>query len=222
LTPTPSLRLQFGDMLRVVGTEEAIKLAEEKIGNSLHALNETQFVPFFFGISLGVALGTLPLRIPGLPQPLKLGLAGGPLIVAILVGRLGRVGRLIWHMPRNANMAFREFGIALFFASVGLMAGPTFFSTVWSRNGLLWLIAGTCVTIIPLLTVGLIARIAFKMNYVKLSGFLAGSMTDPPALAFANGVCQSEAPSVAYATVYPLTTLLRIMSAQILAVVLCG
>jgi putative transport protein len=222
LTAVPTVRLQFGDFVQLVGPADAVQRAAERLGNSLKALNETHFVPLFAGISLGVGLGTLPINVPGLPQPLRLGLAGGPLVVAILVGRLGRIGRLVWHMPRNANLAFREFGIALFFASVGLMAGPKFFASVFSTDGLQWLIAGACVTILPLLSVGIAARVIFKMNYVDLSGFLSGSMTDPPALAFANGVCQSEAPAVAYATVYPLTTLLRIMCAQILAVVLCG
>jgi putative transport protein len=222
LTAAPTLRLRFGDVLHVVGPTEAIDLAAKEIGNSLEALNETHFVPFFAGISVGIALGTLPIACPGLPQPLRLGLAGGPLIVAIIVGRLGRVGRLVWHMPRNANMAFRELGIALFFASVGLLAGPTFFAAAFSMVGIQWLLVGVCVTIAPLLAVGLFARKVLATNFVVLSGLLAGSMTDPPALAFSNGVCRSEAPAVAYATVYPLTMLLRIMSAQALTVLLCG
>jgi putative transport protein len=153
---------------------------------------------------------------------LKFGLAGGPLIVAIVVGRLGQLGRLVWHMPRNANQAFRELGIALFFASVGLLAGPTFFSAACSIAGVKWLLAGACVTVVPLLVVGVFARRTFSLNYVELSGLLAGSMTDPPALAFAGGLCRSESPAVAYATVYPLTMLLRIMAAQAMAVILCG
>jgi putative transport protein len=222
IAAVPTLRLQFGDVLLVVGPEEAIDRIAVRLGNSLQALNETHFVPLFAGISLGIALGTLPIPFPGLPQPLRLGLAAGPLIVAILVGRLGQIGRLVWHMPRNANLAFREFGIALFFASVGLMAGPTFFSTAFSTAGLLWLVTGVCVTVGPLLAAGIVARKMFSMNYVDLAGLLAGSMTDPPALAFASGVCQTEAPAVAYATVYPLTMLLRIIAAQALAVMLCG
>jgi putative transport protein len=162
------------------------------------------------------------LAIPGLPQPLRLGLAGGPLIVAILVSRLGRIGPLVWHMPLNVNLAFREFGIALFFASVGLMAGPQFFATVFSTRGLEWAAAGLCVTVMPIMTVGIFALLAWRMNFVAVTGLLAGSMTDPPALAFATNMCGSEAPTVAYATVYPLTTLMRILTAQVLAVVLCG
>jgi putative transport protein len=216
------LRLRFGDVLQVVGPEQELNAAAAELGNSVHALNETQFVPLFAGIGVGILLGTLPIACPGLPQPLKFGLAGGPLIVAIIVGRLGRVGRLIWHMPRNANLAFRELGIALFFASVGLLAGPTFFSAACSIAGVKWLLAGACVTVVPLLLVGAVARSVLALNYVELSGLLAGSMTDPPALAFASGLCQSESPAVAYATVYPLTMLLRIMAAQAMAVALCG
>jgi putative transport protein len=222
MTALPALRLQFGDALQVVGPEDVIGQAAAYLGDSVHALNETHFVPLFAGIALGIALGTLPIAFPGLPQPLKLGLAGGPLIVAILVGARGRIGRLVWHVPRTASMALRELGIALFFAGVGLMAGPTFFSTAFSLTGILWVLAGACVTVVPLIVVGTFARTKFNLNFVELSGLLAGSMTDPPALAFANGICQSEAPAVAYATVYPLTMLLRIMVAQFLAVLLCG
>lgn len=219
---TPDVYLRFGDVLQVVGPQADIEHAEKVLGNSVQALNETHFVPLFAGIGVGILLGTFPIPIPGFPQPLKLGLAAGPLIVAILVGRLGRIGRLVWHMPRNANLAFRELGISLFFASVGLLAGPTFFSAVLSATGGLWLLSGLCVTVVPLLVVGVFARKVLAMNYVELSGLLAGSMTDPPALAFAGSVCRSESPAVAYAAVYPLTMLLRIMSAQILAVTLCG
>lgn len=222
MTALPGVRLRFGDVLQIVGPAAALDLAAERLGNSLRALNETQFVPFFAGVAAGIALGVLPMHIAGLPQPLRLGLAGGPLIVAIIVGRLGRVGRLVWHMPLVVNLAFREFGIALFFASVGLLAGPTFFTAAWSSTGALWALTGACVTVIPLLAIGFVARKWLRMNFVDLAGLLAGSMTDPPALAFANGICQSEAPAVAYATVYPLTMLLRIMVAQGLAVGLCG
>jgi putative transport protein len=222
MTAIAALRLQFGDMLQVVGPKNVIGEAASYLGDSVQALNETHFVPLFAGIFLGIALGMLPIAFPGLPQPLRLGLAGGPLIVAILLGRQGRIGRLVWHMPRNANMAFRELGIALFFAGVGLMAGPTFFATAFSLTGILWVVAGVAVTIAPLAAIGAFARAKLAMNFVELSGLLAGSMTDPPALAFANGICQSEAPAVAYATVYPLTMLLRIMVAQFLVVVLCG
>jgi putative transport protein len=220
MSAVPGLRLQFGDQVQIVGTEADLDKAAGVVGNSLKELNETHFIPFFIGITLGVALGTLPIAFPGLPQPIKLGLAGGPLIVALILGRVGRIGRQVWHMPVNTNLAFREFGIALFFAAVGLGAGAKFFSTVFSVTGLQWLLAGACVTVLPLLLVGIFARAILKMNFMDLSGLLAGSMTDPPALAFASNIACSDAPTVGYATVYPLTTLLRILSAQILAVIL--
>jgi len=220
LTAVPGLRLQFGDMVQVVGDEESLKRAEKVLGNSVKELNETHFIPLFIGILLGIVAGTMPIAFPGLPQPVRLGLAGGPLIVALVLGRFGRIGRLVCHMPVNANLAFREFGIALFFAAVGLAAGPKFFASVFSSSGLVWLGAGLCVTILPLLLAGLFARAALKMNFTVLSGLLAGSVTDPPALAFANNLAKSDAPTVAYATVYPLTTLMRIMTAQVLALTL--
>jgi len=220
LTAVPGLTLQFGDMLQLVGEEEGLKRAEKLLGNSVKELNETHFIPLFVGILLGIVIGTMPIAFPGLPQPVRLGLAGGPLIVALVLGRIGRIGRLVCHMPVNANLAFREFGIALFFAAVGLAAGPRFFASVFSANGLLWLGAGLCVTILPLLLAGLIARKVLKLNYAVLSGLLAGSVTDPPALAFATNIVRSDAPTVAYATVYPLTMLLRILCAQVLALIL--
>jgi putative transport protein len=220
MTAVPGLRLQFGDMLQIVGRDADIGKAATSLGNSVKELNETHFVPFFIGIALGIVLGTMPFAFPGLPQPIRLGLAGGPLIVALILGRVGRIGHQVWHMPMNTNLAFREFGIALFFAAVGLSAGPKFFATVFSATGLQWLIAGACVTVVPLVLVGVVARVVWKMNYLDLSGLLAGSMTDPPALAFASNIAGSDAPTVAYATVYPLTTLLRILSAQVLAIVL--
>lgn len=222
MTAVPGLALQFGDVLQVVGPLEAIRGSAQLLGNSLEALNQTHFVPLFAGISLGIVLGTLPIPCPGLSQPLRLGLAGGPLIVAIVLGRIGRVGRLVWHLPRSANLAFRELGIALFFAAVGLLAGPGFFTVATSQAGIEWLLVGIGVTVVPLVAVGLFARWAWGMNFVAITGLLAGSMTDPPALAFANSLTQSESPAVAYATVYPLTMLVRILTAQILALLLCG
>jgi len=220
MTAVPGLRLQFGDQMQIVGRKEDLDNAANAVGDSLKELNETHFIPFFIGIVLGIALGTMPIPFPGLPQPIRLGLAGGPLIVALILGRVGRIRRQVWHMPANTNLAFREFGIALFFAAVGLGAGAKFFATVFSANGLQWLLAGACVTVLPLLIAGIIGRLFWKMNFVDLSGMLAGSMTDPPALAFASNIAQSDAPTVAYATVYPLTTLMRILSAQILAICL--
>jgi putative transport protein len=220
MSAVPGLRLQFGDMLQIVGREQGLDQAAKVLGNSLKEMNETHFIPFFIGITLGIMLGTLPIVFPGIPQPVKLGLAGGPLIVALILGRVGRIRRQVWHMPVNTNLAFREFGIALFFAAVGLNAGGKFFETVFSTTGLQWLVAGVGVTVLPLLAVGIFARSVLKMNFMDLSGMLAGSMTDPPALAFASNIAGSDAPTVGYATVYPLTTLMRILSAQILAIVL--
>jgi len=220
MSAVPGLRLQFGDQVQIVGTPADLDKAASAVGNSLKELNETHFIPFFIGIVLGVALGTLPIAFPGLPQPIKLGLAGGPLIVALILGRMGRIGRQVWHMPVNTNLAFREFGIALFFAAVGLGAGAKFFATVFSATGIAWLLAGACVTVLPLLLMGILARAVLKLNFMDVSGLIAGSMTDPPALAFASNIADSDAPTVAYATVYPLTTLLRILSAQVLAIVL--
>jgi putative transport protein len=220
MSAVPGLRLRFGDILQIVGSDADLDKAAAALGNSLKELNETHFIPFFIGITLGIVLGTLPIAFPGLPQPLRLGLAGGPLIVALILSHVGSIRRQVWYMPVNTNLAFREFGIALFFAAVGLSAGAKFFTTVFSATGLQWLLAGVCVTVLPLLLVGIFARVALKMNFMDLSGLLAGSMTDPPALAFASNVANSDAPTVAYATVYPPTTLLRILSAQVLAIAL--
>jgi putative transport protein len=222
MTAIPSLRLQFGDALQVVGTEEQLLKAAELLGNSLKKLNETQFIPLFAGIFLGVILGSIPLMVPGLSNPLRLGLAGGPLIVALILGRIGHFRGMVWHMPLNANHAFREFGISLFFAALGLAAGDQFFAAVFSPRGLTWLAAGLVISLVPLLAVGIWSRAVEKMNFVTLSGLLAGGTTNPPALSFANNLCRSDAPSLAYATVYPLTTLLRILVAQSLVLLLCG
>jgi len=220
MTAVPSLRLQFGDQLLIVGHKEDLDKAANAVGNSLKELNATHFIPFFIGIALGIAVGTVPIAFPGLPQPVRLGLAGGPLIVALVLGRIGRIGRQVWHMPANTNLAFREFGIALFFAAVGLGAGANFFRIVFSSTGIYWLLAGLSVTVLPLLIVGIVGRSIVKLNFIDLSGLLAGSMTDPPALAFACNIAGSDAPTVSYATVYPLTTLLRVLAAQILALLL--
>ena len=220
MTAVPNLRLQFGDQLLIVGHEEDLDKAAKAVGNSLKELTATHFIPFFVGIVLGVALGSVPIAFPGIPQPVRLGLAGGPLIAALVLGRIGRIGPHVWHMPTNTNLAFREFGIALFFAAVGLGAGASFFHTVFSSTGIYWLLAGLSVTVLPLVSAGIIGRALLKLNFIDLSGLLAGSMTDPPALAFACNITGSDAPAVSYATVYPLTTLLRILAAQILAILL--
>lgn len=220
MTAVPNLRLQFGDQLLIVGHEEDLDKAANAVGNSLKELSATHFIPFFIGVVLGVALGTVPIVFPGVPQPVRLGLAGGPLIVALVLARIGRIGPHVWHMPTNTNLAFREFGIALFFAAVGLGAGASFFQAVFSSTGIYWLLAGLCVTVLPLLLIGIIGRAILNLNFIDLSGLLAGSMTDPPALAFACNIASSDSPTVSYATVYPLTTLLRILAAQILTILL--
>jgi putative transport protein len=220
MSAVPGLRLQFGDVLNLVGRDDDLDQASTALGNSLKELNETHFIPLFIGIFLGIALGTMPVAVPGLPHPVRLGLAGGPLIVALILGRVGRIGPLVCHMPISANLAFRDFGVALFFAAVGLDAGAKFFATVFSATGIKWLLAGACVTVVPLLVVGILARVVWKMNFMDLSGLLAGSTTNPPALAFATNIARSDAPTVAYATVYPLTMLLRVLSAQVLALTL--
>ena len=212
----PDIRLQFGDFLHVVGDATGLDAAARTLGNSLQALNTTQFIPVFIGLALGVLAGSLPIALPGLASPLKLGLAGGPLVIAILLSRLGKVGPLVWHMPANTNLAFRELGIALFLACVGLTAGPKFLATVLSRDGLIWAGAAVLVSMVPLLIAGLIGRRWLRLNYIDLCGLLTGSMTDPPALAFANSLVKSDAPSIAYATVYPATMLARILMAQAL------
>jgi putative transport protein len=222
MTAVPSLRLQFGDVLQIVGPEEQLSKAAELLGNSLKKLNETQFIPLFAGIFLGVLVGSIPLAVPGLSNPVRLGLAGGPLIVALALGRIGHIGGLVWHMPLNANHAFREFGISLFFAALGLAAGDQFFAAVFSPRGLTWLVAGLTISLVPLLAIGIWSRVVEKMNFVTLCGLLAGGTTNPPALNFATNLCHSDAPSLAYATVYPLTTLLRILVAQVLVLLLCG
>jgi putative transport protein len=222
MTAVPSLRLQFGDMLQVVGADKQLHKAADFLGNSLRKLNETQFIPLFAGIFLGVLIGSVPLVVPGLSNPLRLGLAGGPLVVALALGRLGHIGGLVWHMPLNANHAFREFGISLFFAALGLAAGDQFIVAVLSPRGLSWLLGGLVITLVPLLAVGIWSRAVENLNFVTLSGLLAGGTTNPPALSFANNLCGCEAPTLAYATVYPLATLLRILVAQVLALVLVG
>lgn len=221
MTAVADVRLQFGDRILVVGEEESLTKVSKVLGNSLKALDETHFIPLFLGIALGVLAGMLPLHLPGLPAPVQLGLAGGPLILAILLGRIGRIRQLVWHMPVNANLAFRELGITLFLACVGLKAGDHFFEMVFSETGLLWLSAAVFVTMVPLLAFGFFARLRLKLNFMTISGLIAGSMTDPPALAFANSLGKSDSPTVAYATVYPLTMLLRIVTAQALALWLC-
>lgn len=216
-TALPDLRLQFGDMLQLVGDEESLNTATNALGNAVHMLQETKFAAIFAGILLGVLLGLYPFRIEGLPAPVRLGLAGGPLVMAILLSHLGRLGPLVMHMPINANRALRELGIILFLANVGLLSGEKFMTTVFSMQGLQWVLLGLVVTMLPLLAVGFVARKWHRMNFMSLCGLLSGGMTDPPALAFATSMARCDSPAIAYAAVYPLTMLLRIVAAQIIA-----
>jgi len=213
--------LQFGDILNIVGKEEDIERVETLLGNASSKLHHVQMLPVFIGIGLGVLLGSIPVQIPGLPAAIKLGLAGGPLIVAIILARLGSIGRLYWFMPPSANIALREFGIVLFLAVVGLNSGGEFFSTLLDGDGLKWMMYGIVITLVPLMLVGFVAYYYLKVNYLSLCGLLAGSMTDPPALAFANALLPGNgSAALAYATVYPLVMCLRILSPQIIAVLL--
>jgi len=222
MTAVRNLRLQFGDVVHIVGNQEQLEEAAKYLGNSLKKLNETQFIPLFAGIFLGVLVGSIPLTLPGLSAPLRIGLAGGPLIVALCLGRIGHLGGLVWHMPPTANLAFREFGVSLFFAALGLTAGDYFFAAVFSPRGLAWSICGLLVTVLPILAIGIWSRLVLKMDFPTLGGMLSGAMTNAPALTFVNNLCRSESSTLAYATVYPLTTLLRIVTAQVLALLFCN
>jgi putative transport protein len=222
LPPTATLRLQFGDQVTVVGDEPAIARAAAEVGDSVKRLNHPQVIPVFVGIVLGVILGSWPINVPGMPVPLRLGLAGGPLIAAILLSRLGHVGPLVWHLPTSANLMLRELGIVLFLAAVGLQSGERFVETLTQGPGLAWMGYGAIITLVPLLIVAFVGRAVMKLNYVSMCGLLAGSMTDPPALAFAGSVTGSDAASISYATVYPLVMLLRVLCAQAMVMVLLG
>ena len=223
LVASSSASLQFGDILNLVGRPEAIDAVAAELGNAQQKLQQVQMLPVFIGIGLGVLLGSIPLFIPGFPAALKLGLAGGPLIMALILGRIGSIGKLYWFMPPSANLALRELGIVLFLAVVGLKSGGDFVATLTEGDGLSWIAYGIFITAIPLLTVGILARVLAKMNYLTLCGMLAGSMTDPPALAFANNLhATSGAAALSYATVYPLVMFLRIITPQLLAVLFWG
>ncbi|MFP2514843.1 putative transporter [Buttiauxella agrestis] len=219
LVASSNASLQFGDILNLVGRPESIEAVAAEVGNAQQKLQQVQMLPVFIGIGLGVLLGSIPLFIPGFPVALRLGLAGGPLIMAIILGRIGSIGKLYWFMPPSANLALRELGIVLFLAVVGLKSGGDFIGTLLHGDGVSWIGYGILITKIPLLVTALVARLLAKMNYLTLCGMLAGSMTDPPALAFANGLhATSGAAALSYATVYPLVMFLRIITPQLLAV----
>lgn len=221
LLANPNLTLQMGDRLTVVGKLEDINRLAERLGNSMKRLNEPNMITLFVGIFLGIILGSIPLAIPGISSSMKLGLAGGPLVVAILIGRFGYKMKLVTYTSTSASLMLREIGICLFLASVGITAGGTFAETVFSGDGLLWVLWGFLITIIPLLIIGSIARGYYKINYFTLIGLIAGSNTDPPALAYANKTTSTDAPAVAYSTVYPLTMFLRVLTAQLLILLFC-
>ena len=221
LVPTANTTLQFGDVLHMVGHTDVLNKAISVIGNAQQKLLQVQMLPVFIGIGLGVLVGSIPFYIPGFPVALKLGLAGGPLVVALILARIGSVGKLYWFMPPSANLALREIGIVLFLAVVGLKSGGSFFDILLNGSGLEWMGYGIFITFIPLMITGILARLYGKLNYLTICGLLAGSMTDPPALAFANEIKEDNgAAALSYATVYPLVMFLRIMSPQLLAVLL--
>ena len=222
LFASAGLPLQVGDKIMVVGPEDAVERVANKMGNSLRKLNAPNIATIFVGIFLGLIFGSFPLAIPGMPVPVKLGLAGGPLIIAILIGRYGYKIHLVTYTTTSANMMLREIGLVLFLASVGIKAGAGFFETVIDGDGLLYVLTGFLITIIPILIVGPIARIRFKFNYFTIAGMIAGTYTDPPALAYSNSICSKEAPALGYSTVYPLSMFLRIFTAQIVVLFFCG
>jgi putative transport protein len=222
LFASSGLPLQVGDKIMVVGPEDAVDRVANKMGNSLRRLNAPNIATIFVGVFLGLIFGSIPFAIPGMPVPVKLGLAGGPLIIAILIGRYGYKIHLVTYTTTSANMMLREIGLVLFLASVGIKAGAGFFETVVQGDGLLYVLTGFLITIIPILIVGSIARIRYNFNYFTIAGMIAGTYTDPPALAYANSICSKEAPALGYSTVYPLSMFLRIFTAQIIVLFFCG
>ena len=222
LFASAGLPLQVGDKIMVVGPEDAVDRVANQMGNSTRRLNAPNIATIFVGIFLGLIFGSFPFAIPGMPVPVKLGLAGGPLIIAILIGRYGYKIHLVTYTTTSANMMLREIGLVLFLASVGIKAGAGFFETVIEGDGLLYVLTGFLITIIPILIIGPIARIRYRFNYFTIAGMIAGTYTDPPALAYANSICSKEAPALGYSTVYPLAMFLRIFTAQIIILFFCG
>lgn len=208
----------MGDRVTVVGPELSVAQAEKRFGNSLKRLRHPNLIPIFIGVALGVILGSIPFHLPGIPQPVKLGLAGGPLIIAILIGRYGPHYKLVTYTTMSANLMLREVGIALFLAGVGLGAGDNFVPTI-INGGYMWILYGALITIIPLLLGGIFGKLILKLNYYTLIGVLSGSSTNPPALAFSSEQTTTDAPSVGYATVYPLAMFLRVLAAQLLILI---
>ena len=215
LIPEHNLELQIGDRLTVVGSEMAIEAVAKTLGNSMRRLREPNLISIFLGIFLGVFVGSIPIVIPGMPQAVKLGLAGGPLIVAILISRFGAHYHLVTYTTMSANLMLREVGISLFLAAAGISAGEGFIDTVVNQGGYMWVLYGVIITMLPILLVGIFARKVFKLNYFTLMGVIAGSMTNPPALAYSNATASNDVPAVSYATVYPFMMFLRVLTAQL-------
>lgn len=218
----PSLSLQVGDRIMVVGPEDAVNRVAAVMGNSIKRLDAPNIATIFVGVFIGILFGSIPVAIPGIPVPIKLGIAGGPLIIAILIGRYGYKVHLVTYTTTSANMMLREIGLMLFLASVGIKAGDGFLETVIQGDGVKYVYTGFLITIIPILIIGIIARKKYKFNYFTIMGMIAGTYTDPPALAYANSICSKEAPSIGYSTVYPLSMSLRIFTAQIIVLFFCG
>lgn len=218
----PSLSLQVGDRIMVVGPEDAVNRVAAVMGNSIKRLDAPNIATIFVGVFISILFGSIPVAIPGIPVPIKLGIAGGPLIIAILIGRYGYKVHLVTYTTTSANMMLREIGLMLFLASVGIKAGDGFLETVIQGDGVKYVYTGFLITIIPILIIGIIARKKYKFNYFTIMGMIAGTYTDPPALAYANSICSKEAPSIGYSTVYPLSMFLRIFTAQIIVLFFCG
>lgn len=218
----PSLSLQVGDRIMVVGPEDAVNRVAAVMGNSIKRFDAPNIATIFVGVFIGILFGSIPVAIPGIPVPIKLGIAGGPLIIAILIGRYGYKVHLVTYTTTSANMMLREIGLMLFLASVGIKAGDGFLETVIQGDGVKYVYTGFLITIIPILIIGIIARKKYKFNYFTIMGMIAGTYTDPPALAYANSICSKEAPSIGYSTVYPLSMFLRIFTAQIIVLFFCG
>lgn len=222
LFASPSLELKMGDRVRVVGREDAVERVRKHFGDCVKTLHAPNLATIFIGIFVGILFGSIPISIPTMPVPLKLGIAGGPLIIAILIGRYGHKIGLVTYTTTSANLMLREIGLVLFLASVGIKAGASFVDTVVAGDGGLYVLCGLLITVIPILIVGTIARMHYKLNYYTVMGMLAGTYTDPPALAYANSVCSKDAPAVGYSTVYPLSMFLRILTAQLIVLLACG
>ena len=222
LFANPHLALQVGDRVMVVGPENLVNRVTSVLGNSIKRLESPNIATIFIGIIVGIIFGSLPFAIPGMPMPLKLGIAGGPLVIAILIGRFGYKVHLVTYTTTSANSMLREIGLVLFLASVGIKAGAGFWDTVVQGDGLKYVYTGFLITVIPILVVGTFARLKYKINYFTIMGMIAGTYTDPPALAYANASCSKEAPAVGYSTVYPLCMFLRILTAQLIILLCCA